>query len=197
MKLLFSTIRQYLCTPEEEIDIKNKIKKKLLLRLRTRIQIWIRPPAEKIFETIQWGCDEGSRCLVGGTIWQRRMCTSWGKPFRTGKRTSQAVTLLCCDGRFQFDQIKSLFGVNVGCQIIHQVGDGGDEAWVGAMKILEDFKLLFDLQGIFFSSRLTLIEDKALYGIGITHLLMGVGMKILLLFVYYWIITNILFHRRE
>lgn len=40
--------------------------------------------------------------------------------------------------------------MNVDGQIIHQVGDGGDEAWVGAMKILKDFKLLFDLQKLFF-----------------------------------------------
>jgi hypothetical protein len=34
----------------------------------------------------------------------------------------------------------------VGCKIIHQDGDGGDEAWVGAVEILEDLEILFELQ---------------------------------------------------
>lgn len=36
--------------------------------------------------------------------------------------------------------------MDVGSEIIHQDGDGGDEAWVGAVEILEDLEIFFDLQ---------------------------------------------------
>ena len=42
--------------------------------------------------------------------------------------------------------------MNVSRDIVHQDGDGGDEAWVGAMNILEDLELFFDLQ--------TVVEEK-------------------------------------
>lgn len=143
---------------------------------------------------IQWRRKKTGRRLVGRTIRQGRVSTCRRKPFGAGIGTSETLTLLRGDGRLELDQVDCLLGVDVGSEIIHQHGDGGDEAWVGAVEILEGLKLLFDLRmSETEKSRPTHTHTHTHRGSkGTTDLLVVVVVAVILLFM-----AEVLLHGRE